>query len=98
MSAIVLIAASAGGLDPVRRIVATLPEPCAVPVFVVKHVGAQRSILPPQLSRRGIPASFAEDGASVEPGPGQADVALADQSAAAAVSSGAVGSDAGTGS
>jgi two-component system chemotaxis response regulator CheB len=68
MSAIVLIAASAGGLDPLRRIVAKLREPCAASVFIVMHVGAQRSVLPSLLSRPGIPASFAVDGASIEPG------------------------------
>jgi two-component system, chemotaxis family, protein-glutamate methylesterase/glutaminase len=68
MSAIVLIAASAGGLDPLRRIVAALPEPCMASIFVVMHVGAQRSMLPSLLTRPGILASFAEDGASIEPG------------------------------
>lgn len=63
-----VIAASAGGLDPVRRIVAALPDACAASVFIVIHVGANRSFLPTLLDRPGLPASFGEDGARIAPG------------------------------
>jgi two-component system chemotaxis response regulator CheB len=68
MDPIVVIAASAGGLNPLRQIVAALPEHCAASIFVVVHVGPNRSVLPSILSRSGFPATFATDGAMIEPG------------------------------
>ena len=35
-----MIAASAGGIEPLRRIVAALPVPCWAAVFAVVHTGA----------------------------------------------------------
>jgi two-component system chemotaxis response regulator CheB len=68
MHAIVVIAASAGGLEPLRRIVAALPRPCLGSVFVVLHIGNRPSMLPSILHRHGLPASFAQDGAAIEIG------------------------------
>jgi two-component system, chemotaxis family, protein-glutamate methylesterase/glutaminase len=66
---IVVIAASAGGLDPLRRIIAALPAPCSVAVFVVMHIGPYRSVLPRLLSSSGQhPATFAQDSAPIEAG------------------------------
>jgi two-component system chemotaxis response regulator CheB len=67
MNAIVVIAASAGGLEPLRRIIAALPAPCAASVFIVMHIGPNRSMLPALLSRPGFPADFAREGAPIEP-------------------------------
>lgn len=46
MNGVVVIAASAGGLDPLRRIIAALPVPCTAAVFVVMHIGPYPSVLP----------------------------------------------------
>ena len=45
MDGIVVIAASAGGLGPLRSIIAALPVPCTAVVFVVMHIGSNQSIL-----------------------------------------------------
>ena len=64
MNAIVVIAASAGGLEPLGRIIATLPVSCTASVFVVMHIGRNPSVLPSLLGRTGrLPAAFAQDGA-----------------------------------
>jgi two-component system chemotaxis response regulator CheB len=67
MKGIVVIAASAGGLDPLRSIVAALPVPCQAAVFVVMHIGPYRSYLPALLNATGpVLAAFAQDGAFIE--------------------------------
>ena len=64
-----VIAASAGGLNPLRRIIAALPTPCAAAVFVVMHIGPHRSVLPCVLSGSGrLTAAFAQDGELIEGG------------------------------
>jgi two-component system, chemotaxis family, protein-glutamate methylesterase/glutaminase len=68
MHPIVVIAASAGGLDPLRRIVAALPIPCHASIFVVLHIGNRPSYLPSILARNGLPAEFARDGGLIEAG------------------------------
>ena len=69
MNALVAIAASAGGFEPLRRIIAALPVPCAAAVFVVMHIGRQPSILPSLLGRvDGLTAAFARDGDLIEAG------------------------------
>jgi two-component system, chemotaxis family, protein-glutamate methylesterase/glutaminase len=69
MSGVVVIAASAGGLDPLRRIITALPVPCLAAIFVVVHIGARRSELPHLLNSSGRhPATFAEDAALIEAG------------------------------
>jgi two-component system chemotaxis response regulator CheB len=69
MDGIVVIAASAGGLAPLRSIIAALPAPCTAAVFVVMHSGPYPSILPDLLGRPGVlPAAFARDGDKIEVG------------------------------
>ncbi len=66
---VVVIAASAGGLDPLRHIIAALPVPCLAAVFVVMHIGPHPSVLPRLLrSCGGHPALFGCDGALIEAG------------------------------
>jgi two-component system chemotaxis response regulator CheB len=67
MDKIVVIAGSAGGLVPLRRIVATLPVPCAAAIFVVMHIGSQRSMLP-SLLKGPIAGTFAQDGDLMQAG------------------------------
>ena len=67
MDKIVVIAASAGGLNPLRRIIAALPVPCAAAVFIVMHIGTQRSTLPSLLSGQ-LPAAFAQGGNLIKAG------------------------------
>lgn len=69
LSRIVVIAASQGGLDPLREIVAALPVPCAASIFVVQHIGNRASILPYLLaSSSRLPAAHAQDGDLIEAG------------------------------
>ena len=64
-----VIAASAGGLEPLVRIIAALPAPCSASVFIVMHIGRRKSMLPYLLQREGkLPAAFAEDEQAIEPG------------------------------
>ena len=66
MNAIIVIASSAGGLAPLRRIVAALPPGCSASVFVVQHIGANRSHLPDLLSACGsLRAAFARHGETI---------------------------------
>jgi two-component system chemotaxis response regulator CheB len=66
---IVVIAASAGGLDPLFRIITALPVPCTASVFIVMHIGPHPSILPELLANRTRhPATFPRDGTPIEPG------------------------------
>ena len=68
-SQVIVIGASAGGVEALLTIVAGLAPSLAAPVLVVLHIGAHRSYLPQLLSARGPnPAVFAQDGASPEPG------------------------------
>lgn len=69
MGAIIVIAASAGGLDPLLQIVTALPSTCRASVFVVQHIGANQSFLPDILRWRGsLPTDFARHGEVIEPG------------------------------
>jgi two-component system, chemotaxis family, protein-glutamate methylesterase/glutaminase len=67
---IVVIGASAGGFDAVRRLAADLPLHFPAPVAVVVHAGADSpGILARVLSERGrLPAVIASDGMSIEKG------------------------------
>ena len=63
MNAIVVIGASAGGVEPLRGIVAGLPGTCSASIFVVEHIGDHQSNLPILLALAGsLPATFATDG------------------------------------
>jgi two-component system chemotaxis response regulator CheB len=61
-----VIAASAGGLAPLRCIIAALPAPCSISVFVVVHTGDSPSQLPYLLNRPQFPAVFSADSAAIE--------------------------------
>jgi two-component system chemotaxis response regulator CheB len=64
-----VIAASAGGVEPLRRIIAALPVPCWAAIFAVVHTGPHFSVLPRLLNLSGQHlATFAEDGAVIEAG------------------------------
>lgn len=66
MSFIVVIAASAGGLEPIKRIVSALPTPCNASVFIVWHIGPHFSLLPQILSTVGrLPVTHPPDGAPI---------------------------------
>jgi two-component system, chemotaxis family, protein-glutamate methylesterase/glutaminase len=67
--AIVVVGASAGGLDPLRSIIEALPRQCAASFLVAMHVGRHPSDLPDILSWHGkLPVTFGTDGAPIEPG------------------------------
>jgi len=69
MNAIVVIAASAGGFAPLRRIIDALPGDSVASVCVVMHTGPRPSLLPPLLANSSrLPVTFAQDGATIEPG------------------------------
>jgi two-component system, chemotaxis family, protein-glutamate methylesterase/glutaminase len=69
MNKIIVIAASTGGLEPLRLIVGAFPDKCSASVFVVVHIGNHRSNLPLVLSwSTKLSVSFAEDAASIQPG------------------------------
>ncbi len=69
MSAIVVIAASAGGFAPLRQILRAQPPGCTASFFVVMHIGAHQSVLAEILDRDSpLQASFPTDGATIEPG------------------------------
>lgn len=65
---IIAIGASAGGLQPLQRVLADLPADLPAAVFVVLHIGAS-SHLAEILDRAGpLPVSSAEDGRQIERG------------------------------
>ena len=66
----VVIGASAGGVEPLARLVSSFPRSFPAAIFVVVHLPeASSSRLPRILAGRGaLPASFAVDGASIAPG------------------------------
>ena len=65
---VIVIGASAGGVEALRLLVRDLPADLAAPVAVVLHVGAQ-SILPELLAAVGpLPAHHAENGEALQPG------------------------------
>jgi two-component system, chemotaxis family, protein-glutamate methylesterase/glutaminase len=69
MNKIIVIGASSGGLNPLRRIIAALPIPCTASVFIVMHLGNHPSILPSVLAAStSLNVSFAKDGSPIQPG------------------------------
>ena len=61
-SSLIVIGASAGGVDALRSLVAGLRRDFAAPILIVLHIGAHRSELPALLSSAGpLPAKHAED-------------------------------------
>jgi len=67
---IIVIGASAGGLQALSALLGKLPKDFQAPVFVVWHISPNhRSILPEVLSRAGkLPATHAVDGEPIRPG------------------------------
>jgi two-component system chemotaxis response regulator CheB len=66
---VIVIGASAGGVEALLELAADLPTGLNAIVGVVLHIGSQCSILPELLSRRGPwPAVHATDGAPLQPG------------------------------
>jgi two-component system chemotaxis response regulator CheB len=67
---IVVIGTSAGGMDALQRLVATLPGDLPASLFVVWHLPpGTKSILPAVLSKAGkLPASMPKDGDRIERG------------------------------
>src|SRR4051794_20383481 len=67
---LIVIGASAGGVDALQEIVADLPPELPAAILVVLHVPSTgTSVLPQILSRRGVlPAVFAENGMPLERG------------------------------
>ena len=66
---IIVLAASAGGLDALRGIVRMLPTRFPAALFVVQHIGPNCSMLPALLSQAGpLPASYPAHGQGIMPG------------------------------
>ena len=69
MQALILIGASAGGVEALSAIFAELPATLPAPVLVVAHVGARKSVLPEILGKTSaLPVRFAEEREPVRPG------------------------------
>lgn len=67
--ALVVIGASAGGVEALRSLVAALPADLPAAVLIVLHVGSHKSELPWLLDRLGgLPAAHANDGDRIEAG------------------------------
>lgn len=67
--AIIVIGASAGGVEAIRTVIATLPETLDAAVFVTLHIGTHKSDLPWLLERRGpLPACHPRDGDKIVAG------------------------------
>ncbi|TGX54976.1 chemotaxis protein CheB [Sphingomonas gei] len=66
---VILIGASAGGVEALRTLVGALPADLSAALFIVLHIGSHKSELPWLLgSLDGLPASHAIDGELFEPG------------------------------
>jgi two-component system chemotaxis response regulator CheB len=67
---IVVIGASAGGIEALQRLVGGLPPDLPAAVFVAQHLSpSSRGFLPYILAQAGpLPAVHAEDGDAVRPG------------------------------
>src|SRR5687767_8208206 len=67
---IVVVGASAGGMETLQRLVSHLPEDFGATLFVVQHLPpGLKSILPRVLAGAGaLPAEHAVDGEEIQPG------------------------------
>src|SRR5690349_17981474 len=65
---LVVIGASAGGVEALQELVSKLPRSCAAAFLVVLHIGTRRSGLPQALERAGpLPAVWAVHGQEIRP-------------------------------
>jgi len=66
---VVVVGASLGGVQALRRLCEVLPSDFGAPICVVLHIGAHKSFLPEILSAAGaLPAVHGSDGQRLEPG------------------------------
>lgn len=67
---VVVIGASAGGVEALLELVRTLPADFPAPIFVVQHIGADSPSLLPQLlsAVSALPAKHPQDGETARPG------------------------------
>ncbi len=67
---IIVIGASAGGVEAITRIVSTLPPTLPAAVFVVLHIPSHGPSLMPEILNRAaaMPASHPKDGQEIKPG------------------------------
>jgi two-component system chemotaxis response regulator CheB len=66
---IIVVGASAGGVDALRYLASALPCTFSAPILFVLHIGAYRSEFPALLNSRGVlPAKHAQDGEDICPG------------------------------
>jgi two-component system, chemotaxis family, protein-glutamate methylesterase/glutaminase len=66
---VVVIGASAGGVEALGRLASLLPQDFTLPILVVLHVPPTASFLPQILARKGpLPAVHAHDGEPISPG------------------------------
>jgi two-component system chemotaxis response regulator CheB len=66
---VVVVGGSAGALDAMLDIAAAFPRDFSGSIFMVSHIGANRSHLPELLSRAGeLPAGHPENGEPIRPG------------------------------
>jgi two-component system chemotaxis response regulator CheB len=66
---VIVIGASAGGVEAISRVVAELPRELRASVFVVLHISRGRSMLPEILTRAGrLPAAHPTDGEPLQYG------------------------------
>jgi len=66
---VIVIGASAGGVEAISRVVADLPRDLRASIFVVLHISRGRSLLPEILTRAGrLPAAHPTDGEPLQYG------------------------------
>lgn len=67
---IIVVGASAGGVEALSQLIANLPADLPATIFVVVHISAQgKSFLPQILTRKGsLLATHAKDGEAIAPG------------------------------
>jgi two-component system chemotaxis response regulator CheB len=66
---IIVVGASAGGLEALQTLLGNLPGNIAASIFVVVHIGARPSVLPRILASAGhLPVAHAVDGAPIRMG------------------------------